>query len=157
MQVVATQCWKTTSAEETRRVGICLGQEARAGDFIACCGALGAGKTTFTQGFAEGLGVRDEHYVRSPTFTLMHEYYGRLPLYHLDFYRLVHDFDVYNIGFEDYLERDGVVLVEWADKFPALLPAARLHIEICITSPCSRWLQGTATDTSHAHYLRRVG
>lgn len=153
MQVVATRRWDTSKAEATHALGVALGRLAQAGDFIACCGALGAGKTTLIQGFAAGLGVGDEYYVRSPTFTLMQEYHGRLPLYHFDFYRLTHDFEVQDIGFEDYVDMAGVVIVEWADKFPTLLPLARLHMEIEILSPDRRRFECTASDTSHAQYL----
>jgi tRNA threonylcarbamoyladenosine biosynthesis protein TsaE len=114
---------------------------------------LGAGKTTLIQGFAEGLGVGRDYYVRSPTFTLMQEYHGRLPLYHFDFYRLSHDDEVWDIGFEDYLEAGGVMIVEWADKFPAILPAARLDLRIVMTAAEQRWIEWTATHHSHVHYL----
>ena len=79
MQREATRQWDTNSAEGTRALAAVLGRQAQSGDFIACCGALGAGKTTFVQGFAEGLGVGEAYYVRSPTFTLMQTYHGRLP------------------------------------------------------------------------------
>lgn len=153
MQPVATRCWQTASPEETHALGFRCGQLAHAGDFIACCGTLGAGKTTFVQGFAEGLGVGDEHYVRSPTFTLMQEYRGRLPLYHFDFYRLTDVVEVQNIGFEDYLDGAGVVLVEWADKFPSLLPLARLHIVIDIPQPEQRDVWCAAFGDSYTRYV----
>lgn len=149
--------WDTGSAEDTRALGAALGRQARRGDFIACCGALGAGKTTFIQGFAEGLGVGETSYVRSPTFTLMQTYHGRLPLYHFDFYRLSCSFEVQDIGFEDYVDADGVVIVEWADKFPALLPMACLRVAITILSPTSRRFECTASDLSHVRYLQSYG
>jgi tRNA threonylcarbamoyladenosine biosynthesis protein TsaE len=94
----------------------------RPGDVLALCGDLGAGKTHFVKGLAAGLGVASS--VTSPTFTLIHEYPGgRLPLYHLDFYRLDTDDDALRIGFEEYLDAGGVLAIEWADKFPDLLPA----------------------------------
>lgn len=145
---------QTANAEETRALGRALGQLAQDGDYIACCGALGAGKTTFVQGFAEGLGVGDAYYVRSPTFTLMQRYDGRLPLCHCDFYRLGHDDEVWQIGFEDYLHAGGVTIVEWADKFPAILPAARLDIYMRILAPEMRCIEWRACDKSHQHYLR---
>lgn len=153
MQLVATHCWKTSDAEETYALGLHLGRRAQEGDFIACCGTLGAGKTTFVQGFAKGLGVGDEYYVRSPTFTLMQEYHGRLPLYHCDFYRLTDVTEVLNIGFEEYLDGVGVVVVEWADKFPVLLPPTRLHIVIDIPHPEQRLFHCTAFGSSYVRYL----
>jgi tRNA threonylcarbamoyladenosine biosynthesis protein TsaE len=114
---------------------------------------LGSGKTTFIQGFAAGLGIGAAYYVRSPTFTLLQVYHGRLPLYHFDFYRLSDVSEAYDIGFEEYLEAAGVVIVEWADKFPALLPPAHLHITLTILSPTSRGFVCTASDCSHTRYL----
>jgi tRNA threonylcarbamoyladenosine biosynthesis protein TsaE len=144
------------TAEATHALGRALGQVAQGGDYIACCGALGAGKTTFVQGFAEGLGVGAEYYVRSPTFTLMQVYSGRLPLYHCDFYRLAHDDDVWQMGFEDYLDAGGVMIVEWADKFPSLLPAARLEVRLTILTAEARYIEWSASDPSHQHYLTIV-
>jgi tRNA threonylcarbamoyladenosine biosynthesis protein TsaE len=94
---------------------------------LALCGELGAGKTQFVKGLAAGLGYQGE--VTSPTFTLIHEYLGgRLPLYHFDFYRLETEDEALRLGLEEYFLGDGVCVVEWADKFPALLP------------PGTRWL-----------------
>jgi len=150
----AVRTHQTTSAEATHALGRALGQLAQAGDYIACCGTLGAGKTTFVQGFAEGLGVGPEYYVCSPTFTLMQIYHGRFPLYHCDFYRLSQADDVWGMGFEDYLDTEGVIIVEWADKFPSALPAARLDLRMRILAPELRCIEWSASDTSHQHYLR---
>jgi tRNA threonylcarbamoyladenosine biosynthesis protein TsaE len=130
-----------------------LGRCAEAGHFIACCGPLGAGKTTFIQGFAEGLGVGVEQYVRSPTFTLIHEYRGRFPLYHFDFYRLSHFSEALDIGFADYLDTDGVIIVEWAEKFLEILPASRLDIHIQILACADRKIQGIAYDLAYVRYV----
>jgi tRNA threonylcarbamoyladenosine biosynthesis protein TsaE len=120
---------------------------------VACRGALGAGKTTFVQGFAQGWGVGEDDYVRSPTFALVHAYHGRTPLYHFDFYRLSFCTEVQDIGFEEYLEAGGVVIIEWADKFPEILPPIRLEVSIRITDSDRRWLQWTAYDTSYGRYF----
>jgi tRNA threonylcarbamoyladenosine biosynthesis protein TsaE len=94
----------------------------RARDVLALCGDLGAGKTQFVKGLAAGLGYKSD--VTSPTFTLIHEYLGgRLPLYHFDFYRLESEGEALRLGVEEYLGGEGVCVVEWADKFPALLPS----------------------------------
>jgi tRNA threonylcarbamoyladenosine biosynthesis protein TsaE len=154
LQPIAVRQWLAHYPEETRALGLCLGRRAKRGDFIACCGTLGAGKTTFIQGFAQGLGVGSEAYVRSPTFTLIHEYSGQLPLYHFDFYRLVHSTEVQDIGFDEYCGTDGVVIVEWADKFPELLPSRRLDICIEILSAESRAIWGMAYDESCVYYLQ---
>ncbi len=94
----------------------------RRGDVLALTGDLGAGKTHFSKGITAGLGATSP--VTSPTFTLIHEYLGgRLPVYHFDFYRLDDEDEALKIGLDEYLDGDGVCLIEWADKFPALLPA----------------------------------
>jgi tRNA threonylcarbamoyladenosine biosynthesis protein TsaE len=110
------------SPAETFAFGQQIAATLRAGDVLALCGDLGAGKTHFAKGLAAGLGVSAE--VTSPTFTLIHEYPGgRLPLCHFDFYRLDSEDDLLRIGFDDYLDAGGVLAIEWAEKFPALLPA----------------------------------
>jgi tRNA threonylcarbamoyladenosine biosynthesis protein TsaE len=153
MQSLVTQRRLTIQAEETRALGARLGRWARAGDIVACRGALGAGKTTFVQGFAEGLGVGEDDYVRSPTFALVHAYHGRILLYHFDFYRLSSYSEVQDIGFEEYLEAGGVVIIEWADKFPEILPPLRLEVAIRIADSDRRWLQWMAYDTSYGRYF----
>ena len=103
-------------------VGTRCGREARRGDVFALTGDLGAGKTQFVKGLVAGLGSDDE--VTSPTFTLIHEYTsGRLPVYHLDFYRLNHRDELRQLGLEDYFNGEGVCVIEWADRFPEILPA----------------------------------
>ena len=116
------------SPAETFAFGERIAATLRAGDVLALCGDLGAGKTHFVKGLAAGLGIATS--VTSPTFTLIHEYpAGRLPLYHLDFYRLENEDDVLRIGFEEYLDAASVLAIEWADKFPALLPAHTRWLE----------------------------
>ena len=153
MQSLVTQRRLTVQAEETRALGACLGRCARVGDIVACRGVLGAGKTTFVQGFAEGLGAGGDNYVRSPTFALVHVYHGRIPLYHLDFYRLSSCDEVQDIGFGEYLEAGGVVIIEWADKFPEILPPMRLEVFIRIADSDRRWLQWMTYDTSYGRYF----
>jgi tRNA threonylcarbamoyladenosine biosynthesis protein TsaE len=110
------------SPAETSDIGRRLAADLKRGDVLALAGDLGAGKTHFVKGLAEGLGVAAE--VTSPTFTLIHEYPGdRLPLFHIDLYRLETVGEVLNIGLDDYLESEGVTAIEWADKFPDLMPA----------------------------------
>lgn len=114
--------------EETREIGEILGKRAVPGMFIALQGELGSGKTVFVQGFARGAGVRE--LVNSPSYVLMNVYSGRVELYHFDFYRLEEEDELLELDLEEYFYGDGVTLVEWADKFPSILPAARLEIEI---------------------------
>ena len=105
----------THSPMETQRVGAALGRTLLGGEVIAFLGGLGAGKTAFTRGLAEGLGVTDA--VTSPTYTIVNEYLtGRLPLFHFDMYRLGSSEELFDIGWEDYLARGGVCAVEWSEN-----------------------------------------
>ena len=105
----------THSPEETEKIGAALGNALSAGAVIAYTGDLGAGKTAFTRGLARGLGYREP--VTSPTYTIVNEYLGgRLPLFHFDMYRLASADDLWDIGWEDYLERGGICAVEWSEN-----------------------------------------
>ncbi len=112
---------KVTSEKETMAFARQLGAEIKPGTVIALVGDLGAGKTHFVKGLARGLGSKSP--VSSPTFTLVHEYAdGCCPLYHFDFYRMDHLEEVETIGWDEYLDEAGVVVAEWADRFPELMP-----------------------------------
>lgn len=111
------------SPEDTFRAGHDEAARVEAGSILALVGDLGAGKTQWVKGFAAGLGSTAT--VTSPTFTLIHEYpEGRLPLHHVDCYRLEDPAELLAIGLDDYLDGRGVLVIEWADKFPELMPAA---------------------------------
>jgi tRNA threonylcarbamoyladenosine biosynthesis protein TsaE len=110
------------------------------GDVVFLQGHLGAGKTTLTQHLALALGVGSEQYVSSPSFALLHEYTGRLPVYHMDLYRLSDVEDVEAAGLPEFLEQQGVAIVEWPDRLGTLVPADRLEIHIQILSEESRGL-----------------
>jgi len=110
-----------------------LARALQRGEILALCGDLGAGKTQFVKGIAAGVGYTGE--VTSPTFTLIHEYLGaRLPVYHFDFYRLESEEEALRLGLEEYLAGDGVSVIEWADKFPKLLPAHTRWFDFAIGS-----------------------
>lgn len=119
--------YRTTSAVDTRAVGAGIGTVLAAGDVVVLSGDLGAGKTVLAQGIAAGLGVTDR--VVSPTFALVREYVGRIPLHHLDVYRLDHLQEAIDLGIDELLD-DGVVVVEWGEGVRELLPAERLEIAI---------------------------
>lgn len=115
--------------EETKAFGLELGKNAKEGQVIAMIGDLGTGKTTLTKYIAEGLGVTDT--ISSPTYTIVKEYYsGRLPLYHFDVYRICDPEEFFNIGAEDYLNGDGLSIVEWADLVMEEIPEDALFIFI---------------------------
>lgn len=120
---------ETRGAQETAALGEVLGRLAEAGDFLALYGDLGAGKTRLTQGILRGLGVPSGG--RSPTFTLINEYQGgRLPIYHMDAYRLSRPEELLDIGAEEYFYGEGLTVLEWADRVAEILPADRLDIRI---------------------------
>lgn len=127
------------SDRETHRIGEQLGALCQPGDVILLEGTLGAGKTALAQGIGRGLGVSSV--INSPTFTLVKEYAGRLPLYHFDLYRLEEEDEVLDLGVDDYLEEGGVCVVEWADRAPGVWPASHLRIRLDIIGPHARRLQ----------------
>lgn len=119
---------RTTSPEETRGVGAAIAELLVPGDVVSLTGDLGAGKTNLVQGAARALGVTDQ--VASPTFVLVREYHGVLPVYHLDIYRLERIQEVLDLGFEDLLDPRGVMFVEWGSGIEGLLPEAHLEVEL---------------------------
>jgi tRNA threonylcarbamoyladenosine biosynthesis protein TsaE len=126
----------TNSPQETEALGQKLGQKLPAGTVIAYRGDLGAGKTAFTRGLARGLGIQDP--VTSPTYTIVNEYLGgRVPLFHFDMYRLHSADDLFDIGWDDYLERQGICAVEWSENVAEALEDP-LTVTICKTGEESR-------------------
>ena len=119
---------QTRRAEETQAVGERLAERLRPGDVVALTGELGAGKTCFTQGITRGLGVTGR--VVSPTFVLVNEYRGRLPVHHVDAYRTESLTELLDLGLDELFSGDGVTIVEWADKLLPLLPARAIHVHI---------------------------
>lgn len=118
----------TGSEEETVKVGAVIGGKLKPGDVISLNGDLGAGKTYITKGIAKGLGVDD--YITSPTFIIVNEYEGRIPLYHFDVYRINDIDEMYEIGFEEYLYGNGVCIVEWGKIVEELMPENTINIDI---------------------------
>ncbi len=114
--------------EQTLNLGRVFGEILREGDMVALIGELGAGKTVMVKGIAQGLGVENEQEVTSPSFVLVNEYEGRIPIYHIDLYRLQDLHEVENLGWEEILYGPGVALVEWAEKVLPLLPEERIEI-----------------------------
>lgn len=150
------------SPEETRNIGEIIGESAMPGDVLLLEGKLGAGKTCLTQGIAQGLGISD--YVLSPTFVIMREFFGRLPLYHIDLYRLDNIDESMDLGLDDYLYGDGICVLEWAEKALGIMPQKHLMIRIDYLSDTERSLRlepkGTrynelAEQVSHS-YSKRV-
>ncbi|MDD5428909.1 MAG: tRNA (adenosine(37)-N6)-threonylcarbamoyltransferase complex ATPase subunit type 1 TsaE [Candidatus Omnitrophica bacterium] len=120
----------SNSVEETIAIGVGLAKSLKKGACIALIGDLGSGKTVLTKGIAEGLGVKDPRYVNSPTFVIIKEYKGRLPLYHFDLYRLNKATLLDAESYEEYFYGDGVTVIEWADKIRPLLPKKRIEVRL---------------------------
>jgi len=127
------------SPEQTQRLGVRIGELALPGDILLLVGALGTGKTCLTQGIAWGLGIKE--YALSPSFVIVRELYGRLPLYHIDLYRLNHIEEIEELGLDDYLYGSGVCVVEWAEKGLSVLPTEHLLIQISYLSDSERSFQ----------------
>jgi tRNA threonylcarbamoyladenosine biosynthesis protein TsaE len=127
------------SAEATRRLGVRLGQAMGVGDVVALIGPLGAGKTTFAQGLAQGLGVAAERHVASPSFALVNEHPGRTPFVHVDFYRLRTRAELPELGIEEAYDH-AATAIEWADRFPDALPADYLQITLAVQDTGGRRL-----------------
>jgi tRNA threonylcarbamoyladenosine biosynthesis protein TsaE len=123
---------RLSSLKETEALGLYLGQCAEPGDVICLDGDLGAGKTAITQAIAKGLEVPDSCYVTSPSFAILHEYPGRLPLYHMDFYRLSDESEVLELGFDEFFYLKGLTVIEWSLRAEYSLPESRLTLEFTI-------------------------
>ena len=125
------------SAEETERFGETLADTLHPGSVVAYTGALGMGKTAFTRGLARGLGCRGR--VTSPTFTIVNEYEGNIPLFHFDMYRLSSSDELFDIGWEDYLGRGGVCAVEWSERVTDALPPDTVFVNIARHAENENW------------------
>lgn len=144
----------TKTPQELAYLGGRMAQLLQPGDFLALDGDLGAGKTLFTQGLAQGLEVAEE--ISSPTFTIIHEYEsGRLPLYHMDVYRIKHPEEMYDLGYEEYFYGNGITVVEWAQLIAELLPEEYLGIEIAI-APEGRELRFSPYGAHYEHILEEL-
>lgn len=140
--------------EETATFGRHLGSLARPGDIICLSGDLGAGKTALTQEIAKGLEVPDSCYVTSPSFSILQEYPGRIPLYHMDFYRLGDETEVEDLGFEEFFYLSGLTVIEWSERAGSLIPDIRLLIRLTINDDLSRRVAvdfGTGTWKERLH------
>ena len=144
----------TVSAKETQDLGEKLGRASAPDSVFLLSGQLGAGKTCLTQGIAKGLGVVENP--RSPTFVLVTQHHGRMPLFHVDLYRIKTDADPLDFGLEEYFDRGGVTVIEWAEKSPALAPAEHLKVNIAITGESSREITLDPHGEKYVELLRKV-
>lgn len=131
----------SNSVEETMDLGRKLGEKIKKGSIVALIGDLGSGKTVFTKGIAQGLGVKNARYVNSPTFVIIKEYKGRIPLYHFDLYRLDHYSSFDTMNYEEYFYGSGVTVIEWADKVRKLLPKKYIEVRLKVAGEQARKIQ----------------
>lgn len=134
----------TNSLKETQELASKIAKKLKPSSIIAFQGELGAGKTSFIQGLALGLGIKKNYYVNSPTFTILNIYKGgKMPLYHYDWYRLGSDGEAADLGLEEYFDGKGVTVIEWAEKFPNLLPERTIWIKMEVKGELSREIKIT--------------
>lgn len=131
----------SNSVEETIEIGATLAKGLKKGDCIALVGELGSGKTVLTKGIAKGLGVKDVRYVNSPTFVIIKEYKGKIPLYHFDLYRIDHSSLLDSENYEEYLYGNGVTVIEWAKKIENLLPSKYIEVKLKVLGESKRKIE----------------
>jgi tRNA threonylcarbamoyladenosine biosynthesis protein TsaE len=148
--------FQTKSTFETIRVGRDIGRHLLPGDVIALAGELGAGKTQFIKGLAAGVGVGNSTYVSSPSFTLIHEYPGETPFYHIDLFRLGGEKEAEELGLEVYFQGSGVTAIEWADKIPSLLPKEMLSVSIAYMDKNIRTLEITGKGKHFEELVKEI-
>ena len=148
--------FQTKSTSETIRFGKSIGSFLLPGDVIALVGELGTGKTQFIKGLAAGVGVGKPTYISSPSFTLINEYPGRVPFYHIDLFRLKAEKEAEELGLEEYFQSEGITAIEWADKIPSLLPQEILWIHIRYTGKHTRSIEMVGRGKRFEELLNRL-
>ena len=138
----------TNSPEETIHLGGKIGKLLKQGDVVALIGNLGAGKTVIANGLSRGIGVK-ESYITSPTYTIINQYDGRIPVYHIDLYRLNDSKELYNLGWDEYIYGNGTCIIEWADKAGEMLPEEYLMVNIEVTGKDKRKITLQAKGVSY--------
>ena len=158
MDPLSTYKYQITSGSvgETQKLGKIIGSAVSAGMFLALTGDLGSGKTSFVQGLAEGLGVPDDYYITSPSYTLINEYPGRFTLFHVDLYRITDPVDIEDIGLYEILDDYAVVAVEWADRIEQKLLPDSITIHFEITGDETRNISIYANKLEYTYLLKKL-
>jgi tRNA threonylcarbamoyladenosine biosynthesis protein TsaE len=142
--------------DETQKLGEIIGTAVTGGTVLALTGDLGSGKTAFVQGLARGLEVPDDYYITSPSYTLINEYPGRVPLFHVDLYRISDPMDMEDLGLYEILHNSGIVAIEWADRIERKLLPDSITIRFEITDDDTRKICITAYDLKNATLLKNI-
>jgi tRNA threonylcarbamoyladenosine biosynthesis protein TsaE len=153
---VIEEVFHTNSPGETEELGRNLGALLDQGAFLALRGELGGGKTCFTRGVVQAAAPESAHLVASPTFAIMNQYPGRVPIYHFDFYRMAGEADIEDLGFSEYLLGEGVCIVEWSERLEGLLPADHLRITFHYAGDDRRMITMEARGTDSEILLSRL-
>jgi tRNA threonylcarbamoyladenosine biosynthesis protein TsaE len=148
---------QTKNPAETIRIGKHIGRLLLPGDVVALVGELGTGKTQFVKGLAAGVGIGTSADISSPSFTLINEYGGKVPLYHIDLFRLKSEREAGGLGLEEYFRGGGITVVEWADKIPSFLPPEMLWLQIRYTGERARSFEITAKGKRYEEILKKFG
>ena len=144
------------SVTDTLNIGKAIARHARSGDIVCLLGDLGSGKTVLAKGIAGGLGI-NKNKIISPTFVLIRQYQeGRLPLYHFDLYRLKDDHDILGLGYEEYLDGRGLVVIEWADRLKYLLPKEYLGVQLLVKGQRRRSMKFQALGKRYQVLLKEI-
>ena len=142
--------------DETQKLGEIIGTAVTGGTVLALTGDLGSGKTAFVQGLARGLEVPDDYYITSPSYTLINEYPGRFPLFHVDLYRITDSVAIEDIGLYEILDDNGVVAIEWADRIEQKILPDSISIHFEITDDDTRKICITAYDFKNSDLLKNI-
>jgi tRNA threonylcarbamoyladenosine biosynthesis protein TsaE len=149
--------FQTKSTSETIQIGKGIGSLLMPGDIVVLVGELGTGKTQFIKGLATGAGVGKPTYISSPSFTLINEYAGKVPFYHIDLFRLKSEKEAEELGLEEYFQGGGITAIEWADKIPSYLPKEMLWIHIRYTGEHTRSFEIIAKGKRFEEILKKCG
>jgi len=150
------ESFKTESPEETQALGEKLGKTLKQGDVIALIGDLGTGKTCLTQGIARGVGIASDEVVNSPSYILINEYNGTVPIYHIDLYRLENSEEIAELGLSEYVEGDGICIIEWAERMAAALPDTCIKVYITLTGENTSHADDKVLDSPEDENIRHI-
>ena len=150
------ETFRTESPEETQTLGEKIGKTLKRGDVIALIGDLGTGKTCLTQGIARGVRIAPNEIVNSPSYILINEYNGTVPIYHIDLYRLENSEEIAELGLSEYVEGDGICIIEWAERMADALPDSCIKIHITLADANAGHSDAEGLDSPEDENIRHI-